>query len=334
MKVLSIPSSGKRGDIVAYMSPFGQIHRAYTIPKASHSPASEFMHGVFGSLARMWGGKLSQQQRDLWNYAGPQVMSHARLGHGPLSGQQHFQGINSVRGCVGLAPVCVPPARVVFGLSPVRQLVITNDERGVRLFLKLAAQPTEDIMVFGQAPCSAGRSKRRNVSYLGLLPPPEDGMSEITDLYKAKFGEPRPGTKVFVVTCQQKDGWKGHDQVTSEVVPGKPGGQQAVSNAAFGSKPLMYKGCTGDTNGIDSPGAPPSPEGPETAAEGEKASVAVLGGAGDGTREKAGASVAAGDGQYPGQAHRTASQADGANDTITGTPDSSGRVSECEASAG
>ena len=68
-----------------------------------------------------------------------------------------------------------PPARVVFGLSPVRELVITNDEGGVRLFLKLAAPPTEDIMVFGQAPCSAGRSKRRNVSYLGLLRPRRTG---------------------------------------------------------------------------------------------------------------------------------------------------------------
>ena len=120
----------------------------------------------------------------------------------------------------------------MFNLSPVRQLVITNDEEGVRLFLRLAAAPTEDIMVFGQEPCSAGRSKRRNVSYLGLLRPAVDGLSEITGLYKAKYGEPRPGTKVFIVTSQQKNGWKGFDQETNEVVPNRPEGQQSASAAA------------------------------------------------------------------------------------------------------
>ncbi len=65
-----------------------------------------------------------------------------------------------------------PPARVVFNLSPVRQLVISNDEEGVRLFLRLAAAPAEDIMVFGQEPCSAGRNKRRNVCYASGNPIP------------------------------------------------------------------------------------------------------------------------------------------------------------------
>jgi hypothetical protein len=38
-------------------------------------------------------------------------------------------------------------------------------------------------MVFGQSPCNTGRTKRRNVSSLGLLPPGMDGMSDITDLH-------------------------------------------------------------------------------------------------------------------------------------------------------
>ncbi|MEI6601658.1 MAG: hypothetical protein WCN21_14345 [Comamonadaceae bacterium] len=77
----------------------------------------------------------------------------------------------------------------------------------------------DDIMVLGQAPCSAGRTKRRNVAYLGLLPTPRDGLSDITELYVARYGEPRPGEKVFVVTCQPKDGWEGFDQETREKIP-------------------------------------------------------------------------------------------------------------------
>ncbi len=59
-------------------------------------------------------------------------------------------------------------------------------------------------MVFGQPPCRAGRVKRRRVHYLGLLGPATNGQCDITDLCTARFGHPRPGQKVFIVTCQQK----------------------------------------------------------------------------------------------------------------------------------
>jgi hypothetical protein len=59
----------------------------------------------------------------------------------------------------------------------------------------------EDIMVFGQAPCSAGRRKPRRVYYLGLAGAATSGQLDITDPYIARFVEPRPGQKVFIVTC-------------------------------------------------------------------------------------------------------------------------------------
>jgi len=242
------------------------------------------MRGVFGSYAQMWGGKLSQEQRDRWNEEGPKVWSHPRCGtRGKQTGEQFFTGINSVLGCVGLPPLWVPPARVVFNLSVVRELVISNEEGGVRLFLRLAAPPTEDIMVFGQEPCSAGRNKRRNVSYLGLLPPSEDGMSEITDLYKAKYGEPRPGTKVFIVTCQQKNGWKGIEQETNEIVPDRPEGQQAAAETRNSQEPLMHKGCTRGAQGKTTPVAPLCPAGARAETPGAEAAKSALeGGEGGG----------------------------------------------------
>ncbi len=218
----------------------------------------------------------------------------------PLTGEQLFTGINSVLGCVNLPPIMEPPVRVVFNLSPVREQVITNDEGGVRLFLRLAAAPTEDIMVFGQEPCCAGRNKRRNVSYLGLLPPTVGGLSEITALYKARYGEPRPGRKVFIVTCQQKNGWKGLDQEASEVVPDRPEGQQEASGAGAqgvarpadaglqgvaalvetgtSQKPLMYKGCTRGEKESATPVVRPPQEGAKTVIQGGKAALAAFGG--------------------------------------------------------
>jgi len=74
-----------------------------------------------------------------------------------------------------------------------------------------------------------GRTKRRNVSYLGLLPVPQGGTTDITEMYAARYGEPRPGEKVFIVTRQHKDGWEGYDKETSEIVPEKGEGVEELN---------------------------------------------------------------------------------------------------------
>src|ERR1019366_6496129 len=169
---------------------------------------------------------------------------------GPLTGQQFWQAISTVRAIVGLPETLEVPARPVSSPSNVGRLVSENGADGVRLYLVVSGELNEDIMVFGQEPCSQGRYKRRNVSYLGLLPPPIGGLSEITSLYKAKFGEPRPGQKIFIVTCQEKDGWKGFDQETSATVPERPKDLQATAETAGGQNAYMHTGCTGDADGV------------------------------------------------------------------------------------
>jgi hypothetical protein len=278
MKVLDIPSSGKRGIVVAYQSRFGLCHRALVVPANTQTPARQHMRRAFGNFARAWGGVLTQIERDRWDQAGPKVQSASRLGSGPLTGQQHFQGINSARACIGLPPLWEPPAPVVFDRNPVGQLLITNGEGGVRLRLMVTGPATEHIMVFGQAPCSAGRRKRRNVSYLGLLSAAQDGLSDITAMYIARYGAPRPGERVFIVTRQQKDGWEGYDQQTSEIVPVAPQGQQAVTTVASTLQPDMHKGRTRDAQGIGSQLTPDTQESNKEGCPVEKAAVAPLGG--------------------------------------------------------
>jgi hypothetical protein len=253
MKVLDIPKSGKCGTTVFYRSPFGNCQRILVSPRNTRTSARQLRRGAFGSFARAWGRVLTQAQREVWNVAGPTVQSKTRLGSGPLTGQQLFQGLNSARSCIGRRDLLLlPTAQVVFGPSPVGQLIARNGEDGVRLLLSVTGQVAEDIMVFGQAPCSAGRSKRRNVAYLGLLPASQDGLIDITDMYIARFGEPRPGEKVFIVTRQQKDGWEGDDYETNEIVPEKPAEQQAAGTIALTLIPHMHKGCTRDAQGSSS----------------------------------------------------------------------------------
>jgi hypothetical protein len=240
------------------------------------------MWGEFGRLAPAWSRVLTQAQRDGWNVAGPKVQSKRRLESGPLTGQQLFQSLNSARACIHLLPLWTVPAPVVFDTNPVGQLTLLNGENGVRLLLSVTGPVTEDIMVFGQAPCSAGRSKRRNVAYLGLLPAPQNGMSDITDIYIARYGEPRAGEKVFIVTRQQKDGWEGLDQETNEIVPEKPAGQQAAATAALTLLVHMHKGCTRDAQGTNTLPVPGQHHGPAVPTADDPVKLASCGGEGRG----------------------------------------------------
>jgi hypothetical protein len=181
------------------------------------------MRQIFGVSSRGYGLKLSDPQRQRWILAAQTVPTHPSLNeYSRLSGQQLCVKINSTLRLVGQPPTDEPPAPVVFSPNPVGDLTISYDEAGNRRLSLAVGAAAEDLMLFGQAPCSAGRMKHRRVCYLGLSGPVTDGQRDITAAYVARHGLPRPGQKVFVVTCQHKNGWKAQDHVTSAIVPPKP----------------------------------------------------------------------------------------------------------------
>jgi hypothetical protein len=223
MKTIETPRTNKIGNMVAYLSPYGQCYHTYCIPRNPRTEAQNRMRAIFGSSSRGWSLRLTDAKRERWTLAAQPAPSYPSLGHyAHLSGQQLCIKINSILGCVGKPPVDEPPEPVVFSPNLVGDLAIVNDEQGgVRLLLAVGPA-TEDIMLFGQAPCSAGRRKYRWVGYLGLLASATDGLSDITALYTARFGQPSPGQRVFVVTCQEKNGWKAQEHVTCAIVPPRP----------------------------------------------------------------------------------------------------------------
>ncbi len=223
MKVIDTPRTNKIGNMVAYILYFGQCFRSYVIPRYPKSPAQSRMRSILGSSSRAWGRKLTELQRQRWVATAQQVPSHPSLAqYSHLSGQQLCVQINSTLQCIGQAPVAEPPDLVVFTPNPVGDLAIVNDEAGgVRLLLTVGSA-AEDIMLFGETPRSTGRMKHRRVCYLGLLGPTTDGQCDITAQYTARFGQPSPGQKIFVITCQVKNGWKGQDHLTSAIVPPQP----------------------------------------------------------------------------------------------------------------
>jgi hypothetical protein len=222
VKTFDVPKSGKHRNTVFYMRNGRQCQREHVIPADPRTPAQRRARGAVTAAATAGSNLLTDEQRDAWSVAAEKIQSHPRLGQsGPLTWQQHFIGINSVLARVGRGLLVWPPEPVVFGPKPVKGLSISYCNGRVRITLRVSRPVVEDIMVFGQAPCSAGRKKWRHGAYLGMLPAPIGGESDITRIYIAKYGEPEPGKKVFIRTRQQRNGWEDEAKDTSEVVPAK-----------------------------------------------------------------------------------------------------------------
>ncbi len=225
--------SGRRGKHVFFMRGPKLCRRLYVVPRNVRTAARRRARGAFGAISKAWSQVLTEEQRQAWIVAAAKVQSHPRLWQsGPLTGEMHFEGINSSRAAIGRGMLLWPPEPVVFGPNPVAGVAISYVNGQARLRLKVTGPVTEDIMVFGQAPCSAGWKKWRHGSYLGLLPAPEQGESDITEMYVARYGEPEPGKKVFIRTRQQKDGWEGREQDSARWFRSRRGWRSKVGQAS------------------------------------------------------------------------------------------------------
>ena len=67
--------------------------------------------------------------------------------------------------------------------------------------------PEHLILVQGARPVRSGVRLVQHFPLLGLLPPPVDGWSDITELYVARYGVPKPNQTVWIRTCQHIDGF-------------------------------------------------------------------------------------------------------------------------------
>ena len=74
-------------------------------------------------------------------------------------------------------------------------------------------------MLWGAKPCSQGRSSASDVVYLGTLGSPVNNAVDISTPYKARYGSPKVGSKVFVEVNQNLDGWEDIHRRFSAIVP-------------------------------------------------------------------------------------------------------------------
>jgi hypothetical protein len=135
------------------------------------------------------------------------VPSEGRLADsGTLTGCQFFVKINTNLATVGEPPVADPPSQSVFSPNPVGDLAIANSCGVIALKLAVPTTPTRHTLVWGTAPGSAGATFSGRFVFLGLLPNPIAGISDIQKLYVGRYGIPPVGTRVLIHTGQQING--------------------------------------------------------------------------------------------------------------------------------
>jgi hypothetical protein len=219
MRAISELQSGKRGAIVSFHSRYGQIQRQYVKPRNPKTPAQMRIRANLARFAAGWRG-LTEERRVAWTITARDGRSQRRLGHSSyLTGCQLYIKINSARAAIGLGPLQDPPEPPKFGDNPVGALVITNDNGKISLKLKVSGTSNAAIVVLGVGPRSAGVSYAWNFVTIGLMPAASRGLSDITDLYVARFGVPAPGTRVFIRTRQQINGWEDLPLQINALVP-------------------------------------------------------------------------------------------------------------------
>lgn len=218
-KVSKNPASGKQGTTVSYKSRYGQIERDKGAPANPRTNAQVRVRTSLGRSSARW-RTLTDEQRVAWITGGLQVKSEPRLGQsGSLTGCQFFNKINCTLGLTGEPPTDIPTERPNFGVNPVTALNITNDDGEITLKLSVPRAPALYILVLGTAPCSAGMTVPRRFVILGRLPDPVSRVSDITDLYVARYGVPPVGSRVFIRTVQVANGWEDFPKDTTAVVP-------------------------------------------------------------------------------------------------------------------
>ena len=220
----AVPIIGKYQprNLVFYRRRHRQYARRYVIPRDPRTHAQQHVRAMMGLLSQQW-QRLTGEQRRAWIAVAKQVLSRLRLTRGPLTGEMLFLKLNFVLWLLGRELLLWPSPPVVFGSNPVGELLIRREHRRLRLKLRVVGPVVDDIMVYGEAPVSPGRNKPRHPVFLGLLPTPVGGWSDITNQYAARFGLPEVGKKVIICTRQQRDGWENpYTQVSGMVVPARP----------------------------------------------------------------------------------------------------------------
>jgi len=208
MKIESIPKRGRKDSVIYSVTRHGKVARAYVAPRNPRTAQQQDHRRNVRAVTGRW-RTLNAGQRVAWCVAATNTdfvnIEGRRV---RLNGYHFFVSLNVRRADLGLPQFDVPPAEPVFSQSPVGELVATFTGGNFTLKLRVSGPLAQYTLVYGAAPVRTGVRYVHQFPFLGLLPPPKDAWSDITELYVARFGIPKVGTAIWIRTCQHIDGWQ------------------------------------------------------------------------------------------------------------------------------
>ena len=208
MKISSIPKSGRKGSVVYFEGRYGKVARDYVPPSNPRSTQQQAHRNNVRAVTGRW-RTLSAEQRAAWRAA--TVNNYFVNEGGRLvrrDGYHHFVSLNVRRADLGLPQFGLPPAEPVFSRNQVGELAATYTGGKFTLKLRVTSPPAQYTLVQGARPVGTGVRCVQHFHFLGLLPPPTDGWSDITELYVRRYGKPKNGKAIWIRTCQHIDGWQ------------------------------------------------------------------------------------------------------------------------------
>ena len=207
MKIESIPKRGRKGSVIYSETRHGKVARAYVPPRNPRTAQQQDHRRNIRVVSGRW-HTLTLEQRAAWcAFAANKYFVNEEGRRLRLNGYNFFVSLNTRRADLGLPQFDVPPAEPVFSQNPVDELVAAFTGGKFILKLRVPGPTAQYTLVYGAAPVRSGVRYVHHFPFLGLLPPPKDGWSDITELYVARYGVPKVGTAIWIRTCQHIDGW-------------------------------------------------------------------------------------------------------------------------------
>jgi hypothetical protein len=207
MKIESTSKSGRQGSVVFVKGRYGNFVKEFVPPSNPRTADQQSHRRNILAVSRRW-RTLSLEQRGTWRLlAAKTYFVNDKAQRVRLNCFKLFVSLNTRRADLGLPQFDVAPAEPVFSASPVKELAVSYTGGRFTLELRVEGMAGQLILVQGAKPVRGCVRCVQHFPFLGLLPPPIDGWSDITELYVARYGVPKPNQAIWIRTCQHVDGF-------------------------------------------------------------------------------------------------------------------------------
>ena len=207
MKIESIAKQGRKDGVIYSKPRHGNVARAFVPPHNPRTAQQQAPRLNVRAVLGRW-GTLNAEQQAAWRVdAANKYFINEEGRRVRLNCYNFFTSLNVRRADLDLPQFDLPPAEPSFTKNPIDELAADFTGGVFTLKLRVPSPPAQYTLVYGAAPVRSGVRSVQHFHFLGLLPPPKDGWSDITELYVARFGEPKANWAVWIRVCQHIDGY-------------------------------------------------------------------------------------------------------------------------------